>query len=72
MLLFFKLASNYYFFVKTISFVSFQRLWPAIVTTLEEQLGENFDNKVGLAWERVFQYIGGKVIEGIKRWKKKK
>jgi hypothetical protein len=39
---------------------------------LEEQLGENFDNKVGLAWERVFQYIGGKVIEGIKRWKKKK
>ncbi|XP_045187619.1 uncharacterized protein LOC123545361 [Mercenaria mercenaria] len=48
------------------------RLWPAIVTTLEEQLGDNFDNKVGKAWERVFQYIGGKVIEGINRWKKKK
>ncbi|KAL4238059.1 hypothetical protein ACF0H5_002770 [Mactra antiquata] len=48
------------------------RLWPAIVTTLEEQLGENFDNKTGKAWERVFHYIGSKVMQGISAWRPKK
>ncbi|XP_052814039.1 globin, polymeric component P2-like [Mya arenaria] len=46
------------------------RLWPAIVSVIEEYLGEHFSSKAGRSWERVFQYIGSRVIEGIERWHK--
>jgi len=50
-------------------FFVLQRLWPAIVTSFEEELGEHFNPRVARAWERVFRYIGSKVMEGIARWR---
>ena len=38
---------------------------------LEEQLGSSFSVEIGQAWERVFNYIGSKLMKGISRWSDK-
>lgn len=50
------------------SVLYFQLLRPAIVTALEEKLGQYFNLEVGQAWEHVFNYIGSKMMKGIARW----
>ena len=49
----------------------FQLLRPAIIMALEEQLGSSFSAEIGQAWERVFNYIGSKLMKGISRWSDK-
>ena len=46
-----------------------QLLKPAILLALEEKLGQYFSSEVGQAWERVFNYIGSKIMKGISKWK---
>ena len=48
----------------------FQLLRPAIIVALEEKLGHYFTPEVGQAWERVFNYIGSKIMKGISKWNK--
>ncbi|KAH3847705.1 hypothetical protein DPMN_090036 [Dreissena polymorpha] len=46
------------------------RLWPAVTAIFEDYLGDQYSSRVEEAWERVFGYIGSKVMEGIDRWSK--
>ena len=46
----------------------FQLMWPPISIALKESLGHVITPEVNKAWERVFIYIGSKVMEGITKW----
>ena len=46
-------------------YLCLQLLKPAILLALEEKLGQYFTSEVGMAWERVFNYIGSKIMKGI-------
>ncbi|KAL5008329.1 hypothetical protein ScPMuIL_014229 [Solemya velum] len=40
-------------------------LWPSIRDVLKERLNDDFTEESEMAWKHVFDYIAGKIAEGI-------